>query len=104
MDKKTFWKSHGRAIIIGACYMILFMFGGIVFVADETITFIVGILFAYFGWGALTRIQPAMFVWMPLMGWCIYFIVKFILSIIVGYFVAPYKIGQMISDHIAGVD
>lgn len=47
------------------------------------------LIFAFFGWRALNKIQPAMFVWMPLIGWVIYFYVKFILSAIVGVFVTP---------------
>lgn len=104
MDKKMFWENYGRVIIIGVCYIILFVFGGMVFYTNETIAFVCALLFAYFGWEALTRIQPAMFVWMPLIGWIIYFCVKLMLSIMIGYFIAPYKIGQIISDQIRGIN
>ena len=54
------------------------------------------IVFAYFGWKMLNRIQPAMFIWMPLIGWAIYFAVKFILSALIGAFVAPVVIAKKI--------
>ncbi len=53
---------------------------------------------AYFGWKALNRITPQIFLWMNFMGWVIYFIVKFMLSAMIGVIVAPFKIGKMISD------
>ena len=57
---------------------------------------------AVFGWQALNRIQPAMFIWMSWTGWIIYFCVKFILSAIIGLFVAPFKIGKLIAGAISG--
>lgn len=55
---------------------------------------------AFFGWKALNSIQPAMFLWMSWTGWIIYFCVKFILSAIIGLFVAPFKIGKWIAGAI----
>ena len=52
---------------------------------------------SFFGWKALNSIQPAMFIWMSWLGWIIYFCVKFILSAIIGLFVAPFKIGKRIA-------
>ena len=57
---------------------------------------------AIFGWQALNRIQPAMFIWMSWTGWIIYFCVKFILSAMIGLFVAPFKIGKLIAGAISG--
>lgn len=57
---------------------------------------------AIFGWQALNSIQPAMFIWMSWTGWIIYFCVKFILSAIIGLFVAPFKIGKLIAGAISG--
>lgn len=53
---------------------------------------------SYFGWKSLTRIQPAMFVTMPLAGWMWYFIVKFLLSIVAGVIVTPYFISKHIAE------
>lgn len=55
-------------------------------------------IFTYFGWKALNRITPNIFLWMPLMGWVIYFLIKFVLSIIIGMFVAPFQIAKMITS------
>lgn len=57
---------------------------------------IVMLLCSYFGWKALNKIQPTMFLWMPLMGWLVYFLIKFFLSAAVGLFVAPFVIGKFI--------
>lgn len=51
---------------------------------------------AFFGWKALNKIQPSMFLWMSWTGWLFYFFIKFLLSTMVGVFIAPYKIGQYI--------
>lgn len=58
---------------------------------------IVMLICAVFGWKALNSIQPAMFIWMSWTGWIVYFCVKFVLSAIIGLFVAPFKIGKWIS-------
>ena len=57
---------------------------------------------AVFGWKALNSIQPAMFIWMSWTGWIIYFCVKFILSTMIGVFVAPFKLGKLIAGAISG--
>lgn len=57
---------------------------------------------AIFGWQALNRIQPAMFIWMPWIGWIIYLCIKFFLSAMIGLFVAPFKIGKAIAGVISG--
>lgn len=53
-----------------------------------------------FGWKALTRIQPSMFLWLNLTGWIIYFMVKGILSCLIGVFVAPFQMGKYVADHV----
>ena len=52
----------------------------------------------YFGWQSLNKITPKIFLWMPLAGWAIYFLVKGLLSIIVGAFIAPFWLGKKISS------
>ncbi len=63
---------------------------------------VVILICAVFGWQALNSIQPAMFIWMSWTGWIIYFCVKFILSAMIGLFVAPFKIGKWIAGAISG--
>ena len=52
------------------------------------------------GWKTLSRITPEIFVFMPLGGWLIYFVVKFILSVFVGYFTVPIYLGKKISEKV----
>ena len=55
-------------------------------------------LCAYFGWKALNRITPDIFLIMPLSGWFVYFFIKGFLSAVIGAFVAPFQIGKMIAN------
>lgn len=44
------------------------------------------------GWKTLTYITPNIFLFLPLVGWLIYFIVKFLLSIAVGLVMFPVRL------------
>ena len=57
-------------------------------------------VFIYFGWRALNRITPDVFLIMPLGGWFIYILIKGLLSIFVGVFVAPYYCAKKIVSFI----
>lgn len=94
MDKGSIWKSYGKIIVVAVCYLIMFFILSI----NSSIPVILGIVCAIFGWSTLNKIQPAMFLWMPIGGWLIYVLIKLILSIMIGIFVAPYKIGCSIAD------
>ena len=41
------------------------------------------------GWRRLSNIQPSMFLFLPLIGWLIYFGIKLFLSIFIGFFTMP---------------
>ena len=62
---------------------------------------IVMLVFAIFGWRALNKIQPVMFLWMSWPGWVLYFLIKFILSYIVGIFLGPIQIGNALAKLIS---
>lgn len=65
---------------------------------DNTVILAIALLgCGFFGWRALARITPDVFLWMPIASWLIYFLVKGLLSIIIGAFVAPFWIGKTIS-------
>lgn len=100
MNKKDIWKNYGRIITIVICYILVFSLISEGYAISDYIPMLTALICAYFGWGALNKIQPAMFVWMPLAGWAIYFFVKFLLSYVIGIFVAPYKIGTEIANKI----
>lgn len=86
---------------IGMIVILYIIIWGIMVALTATDSMVIALiyvaLFTYFGWLALNKITPQMFVWMPLKGWIIYFVVKFILSIIVGMFVAPFQIAKKIT-------
>lgn len=43
------------------------------------------------GWKTLTRITPSVFLFLPIIGWVLYFIVKFALSVVVGLVMLPVR-------------
>lgn len=66
-----------------------------------------------FGWRFLNKITPNIFLFLPLVGWLIYFGCKLMLSICIGIFVAPYVIWkknkeikqlQSLIDNVANMD
>lgn len=44
------------------------------------------------GWKTLTRITPAVFLFLPIIGWVFYFIVKLLLSLCIGLVMLPIRI------------
>lgn len=93
--------SSGRIALIAVLYLLIW--GLIAFFAGIGSTVVAVILFAllaYFGWKALARITPNVFLIMPIGGWIIYYLVKGVLAFFIGFFVAPYQIAKMITDHI----
>ncbi len=55
-----------------------------------------GLFFAWvpFGWIALNSITPKVFLFLPLVGWVVYFVIKFVLSFLIGWIALPIKIVQ----------
>ncbi|MDR2918779.1 MAG: hypothetical protein LBV72_05390 [Tannerella sp.] len=43
------------------------------------------------GWITLTRITPTVFLFLPIIGWILYFIIKLCLSICIGLFMLPIR-------------
>jgi len=58
---------------------------------------VLGVMFFYIfsgiipGWKTLTSITPRVFLFLPLIGWLLYFIVKFLLSVAVGLVMLPVR-------------
>lgn len=44
------------------------------------------------GWQALNRITPNIFLVLPILGWILYFVVKFLLAIAIGWIILPFKL------------
>lgn len=84
-------------IIIGVLYVIEFT---MIFFASSNsgVLAFIALICAIVGWKTVSMIQPSMFIWMPLAGWVIYFIIKFLVAYFVGLFVAPYTIGNKITE------
>ncbi|MBR3817309.1 MAG: hypothetical protein IKJ27_11360 [Clostridia bacterium] len=97
--------STGKFVFIGIFYFIFITVfaavSAISFNSDAPyIMFVFCALFVYFGWKALNRITPRIFLIMPIIGWFFYFTIKFILAYFVGVAIAPYKIAKMIAEKI----
>lgn len=48
------------------------------------------------GWAALNRITPRIFLFLPIVGWVIYFFIKVALSVAIGVFVFPFQIAKYV--------
>ena len=68
---------------------------------NEYLALVIIVICGYFGWKALARIQPSMFLWMSIAGWIVYFIIKAVMSALIGVFIAPFVIGKKLSDTVA---
>lgn len=51
------------------------------------------------GWSVLNRITPNFFLFLPFIGWVLYFIFKLAIAMFIGEFVLPYKIYTFIRDY-----
>lgn len=102
MKFKNFLLSKaGYFCIIALFYLIIWGIMVALTATDSTVVAMIYLVaFTYFGWKALNVITPNIFLFMPVIGWVIYFSIKFVLSIIVGMFVAPFQIAKAISNSI----
>lgn len=95
--------STGRIVLTIALYLVFFGIEYALLAAfnnNSMVFVIIAIVMAFFGWKALNRITPDMFLIMPLSSWLWYYLIKGFLSIFVGAFVAPYQIAKMITSKI----
>lgn len=100
--KRFICSGLGKASMIIIIYAIVFLLilglGQLLEGASIYAGAVVGLVFAIFGWKALNKITPDIFLWMSIMGWIVYFLIKGLLSIFIGFFVAPYVIAKMIAE------
>ena len=69
-----FLASVGGRIVLTIGFTIIIF--GLVFLAmkiHEAVALVLAVAFGFFGWQALNRITPEMFVWMPVGSWLIYY-------------------------------
>lgn len=95
--------STGKMVMIIVLYLIFFAVEYFLLTAFNNQSFVfvcLAISMAYFGWRALSRITINLFIIMPISAWLWYILIKGILSIFVGAFVAPYQIAKIITSRI----
>jgi len=101
--KKFLVSPLGKVVIILILYFVVMgaLLGIITLLQDAAFIMVIfAVLFSYFGWQALSKITPNVFLIMPVGGWIAYFVVKGALSFFLGVFVAPYVIAKKIVDSI----
>ncbi len=95
-----FLASAGGRILLTVVFAAI-IYGLLIAMLETDNTVVLGIILVvcgYFGWKSLNKITPNLFLWMPLASWAIYYLVKGLLSIIIGAFIAPVWIGKKISS------
>jgi hypothetical protein len=98
-----------RQYIPSAVCFILGIFVTIPFLAPDAgiggiaMAVICGYLMAgvFWGWKVISFIQPKMFLFLPIVGWLIYFLIKFLLSYFVGIVAMPIGIARIIMRHVS---
>lgn len=91
----------GKWGIIGALYVVILLIVGALIGILQGIGAVIALaIFGYFGFKALNRITPDIFLIMPIGGWVLYFVFKLVLSLIVGIFVTPFVISKYITAYI----
>jgi hypothetical protein len=94
-----------KVLIRNVLLMAVIFFAGFQFAHSQREDFWDTLMTAYalaglpWGWSFLTRITPQMFLFMPLFGWVVYFVLKFFLAFLIGPLVTPFKIYQMIRQY-----
>lgn len=84
----------GLTVVLYAVFLILTL--AIVPNLPDNFALFILIPFAFFGWKFLNKLQPDIFLIMPIVGWIIFYVVKAVLSVICGLFVTPYVISKSI--------
>lgn len=94
----------GQTVVTVVVALIVF---GLLMLATETtslpLALIIVAICAYFGWQTLSFITSRFFLVLPIVGWFFYIMIKFFLSLFIGVFVAPFRIGKMVSGWANGM-
>lgn len=94
----------GQAVVTAVVALIVF---GLFMLATETSSLVLALIVAgiccIFGWQTLSFITSRFFLVLPIVGWFFYVMIKFFLSVFIGVFVAPFRIGKMVSGWANGM-
>lgn len=107
MNKYNAGQQEYKGSIVGSIIwsVILFIAGFVIPIImygefDAASSFGMGYCLAGFpyGWRALNRITPDIFLIMPIVGWLIYFIIKAFLAVMIGWIAMPIQIIRKIAE------
>lgn len=88
-------KKVKNEMTISILLSIVFMVVGIILIRNIGGVLLAGIPY---GWLLLNKLTSKFFLWLPVIGWLIYFIVKLVLSYFIGLIALPIKLVQWISQ------
>ena len=84
-----------KQMIISIAISVVLMIVGIIVIRNPLGILLAGIPY---GWAWLNKITPSIFLFLPIIGWVIYFVVKLVLSYAVGLIALPIKLYQWIKE------
>ncbi len=95
---RSFLASNVGYYVMVAVFAVI-LWGITLLLASSESTFggIIALICAVFGWKALNSILPSMTLVLSLPAWGIFYLIKFILSVIIGIFVAPFVLGKWVA-------
>lgn len=95
--------ANKNLLIKNSVIMIVLFIFGFQFIGDRFTGFGQRLFDGYFlagipwGWSVLNKITPDIFLCMSFVGWIIYFVIKILISMLIGMFVTPYKIYKIVT-------
>ncbi len=93
----------GKLAMIVLFYVLIFgLFTMLITLFENSMVVVLAfaVVFAYFGWKALNKINLNVILIMPIGKWVVYYAVKGILSLVIGVFVAPFVLAKRIANGI----
>ena len=104
MDKNntSFFASNAgkwtiTAISIAVIWGLMLLF---ISIGQVWCTLLVAIPCVYFGWRIIDKFNFDFILIMPVVGWILLYFIKFLLSLVIGFFVAPFALGKMVADKV----
>ena len=103
-------KNEKKAVLFKYIPSIIFFAAGLFFGLrvigyDIYMSIVFGYIVAgiFWGWKVISFIQPKMFLFLPIIGWVFYFLIKILLSMIVGIVAMPVGIISIIIKHVIAI-